>query len=304
MSGETSGISFDRNFKPPYGVAEQLSPLIARVVCRNPGPFTFRGTATYLIGRKSLVIVDPGPDDDEHLWALRRAIAGRPLSHILITHTHLDHSPLARHLEAETGAVTAAFGPHGSGRADRPEGTAFEAGADLEFVPALRLRDGDELPGGEANLSAVFTPGHTSNHMAYAVGEEKALLCGDHVMAWATSVIAPPDGHMGDYMASLRKLLARDDAVYWPAHGPPITDPHRLVAAFIAHRMMRRAAILEHLKEGPRTAAALVARIYPGLDPALGAAARLSTLAQLEELIEQGQAREETADSASLYALA
>jgi glyoxylase-like metal-dependent hydrolase (beta-lactamase superfamily II) len=295
VSSQASSISFDRNFAPPYGVAESVSPLIARLVCRNPGPFTFRGTATYLIGGASLIIVDPGPDDDDHFQALCTAIAGRPVSHILITHTHNDHSPLARRLKEKTGAKTAAFGPHGSGRAHSRTGppVAPEAGADHDFLPDSRLSDGDELAVAGARVRAVFTPGHTSNHMAYAVEEEKALLCGDHVMAWSTSVIAPPDGHMGDYLASLRKLLGRNDEVYWPAHGPPIRTPHALVRAFIAHRMMRRAAVIERLKEGPHTVSNLVARIYRGLDPSLVPAARQSTLAQLEHLIEQGRARRE-----------
>ena len=291
MSGQASSISFDRNFAPPYGVAESVSPLIARLVCRNPGPFTFRGTATYLIGGAALVIVDPGPDDDAHFQALRTAIAGRPVSHILITHTHLDHSPLATRLAAETGAATVAFGPHGSGRGRAD--AALESGADLDFSPDLRISDGDELAAAGVSLRAVFTPGHTSNHTAYAVEDEKALLCGDHVMAWSTSVISPPDGHMGDYLASLRKLLGRDDEVYWPTHGPPVRAPHGMVRALIAHRMMRRTAILEHLKEGPQSAATLVGRIYPGLDPPLVAAARQSALAHLEHLIEERRVRNE-----------
>ncbi len=298
MAGQANSIVFDRDFAPPYGVAESVSPLIARIVCCNPGAFTFRGTATYLIGGPSLLIVDPGPDDDEHLNALSAATAGRRVTHILITHTHLDHSPLAKRLKAATGAVTVGFGPHGSGRS-RTDGV-LEAGADHEFTPDLCLSDGDALAGAGVRIRAVFTPGHTSNHMAYAVEDEKALLCGDHVMAWSTSVIVRPDGRMGDYLASLEKLLRRDDEVYWPAHGSPVRTPRALVRALIAHRMMRRAAILELLKELPQTAAALVAQMYPGLEPALIGAARQSTLAQLEHLIEQGIARSD----GSLYFLA
>jgi glyoxylase-like metal-dependent hydrolase (beta-lactamase superfamily II) len=302
MANETN-FTFNRDFAPPYGLAERLSPLITRIVCDNPGPFTFRGTATYLVGRDSLIIVDPGPDNDSHFQSLCAAIGERPVSCILITHTHLDHSRMARRLKAHTGARTAAFGPHGSGRRKAVAGTSPEAGADRDFVPDIRLVDGDVVASPEATVRAVFTPGHTSNHMAYAVEEEKTLLTGDHVMSWATSVIAPPDGHMGDYLASLRKLLERDDELYLPAHGPPVPNPHALVRAYIAHRRMRRAAILKRLGKGPQSVAALVEGIYAGLDPALIAAARQSTLAQLDQLMEEGLVGSETGESESCYFL-
>ena len=221
MSGETSSISFDRNFAPPYGVAESVSPLIARLVCRNPGPFTFRGTATYLIGATSLVIVDPGPDDDAHFQALRTAIAGRPVSHILITHTHLDHSPLAKRLAAETGAGTVAFGPHGSGRAAEPDVPRSKP-APISISSRPRISDGDELPGGGRKPQGrVHARAHVEPHGVRGRGREGAAMRRSrHGMVDERHL--PPDGHMGDYLASLRKLLGRDDEVYWPAHGPPV----------------------------------------------------------------------------------
>jgi glyoxylase-like metal-dependent hydrolase (beta-lactamase superfamily II) len=289
MSDQASGLSFERNFAPPYGVAERLSPLISRVVCRNPGPFTFRGTASYLIGNKSLAVIDPGPNDAQHLKALLSAIGDRPVSHIFITHTHLDHSPLSAQLKAISGAKTAASGAHGAGRKTSGRAPKLDASSDLDFAPDIELGDGDVIETGEWKIGGVFTPGHTSNHMAYALIDEGALFPGDHVMAWSTSVIAPPDGKMGDYLKSLDKLLTRKDDIYWPTHGPARKEPQALVRALIAHRRMREGAIIARLKEGAKDVSELVATIYAEVSPSLHAAAAQTTLAHLEHLIEQGK---------------
>jgi glyoxylase-like metal-dependent hydrolase (beta-lactamase superfamily II) len=282
-------LTFDRSFDAEPGIAERLSPLIRRVLCVNPGPFTFKGTASFIVGNGCVAIIDPGPDDEAHLAALLNAVAGETVSHILVTHTHLDHSPLAEKLKAATGATVVAYGPHGGGN---PNTIAMDASADLDFAPDLRAADGDTITGAGWTLRAVHTPGHTSNHMCFALAEERALFAGDHVMAWSTSVIAPPDGDMGAYMDSLQKLLARDDLIYHPAHGPPCADPPPLVRAYLTHRRMREAAILARLKAGDRTIPELVKSIYAGLDPKLRAAAGLSVLAHLNHLEKQGRVRQ------------
>ena len=224
-----------------YGVAETLSPLIRRVVARNPAPSPSRAPAPTSSDDGSVAVIDPGPALQGHIDALLAALTGETVSHILITHTHLDHSPAAAALKRATAAPTLGFGPHG---ATRSEGAGSEEGADREFVPDLALRDGDVVEGKGWRMTAVHTPGHTSNHLCFALAEEKILFSGDHVMGWSTSVIAPPDGDMAAYLHSLAKLLARDDAAYWPTHGPAISDPHAHVRAFIAHRHERAAPIL------------------------------------------------------------
>ena len=279
-------IDFLRDFSFAHGVAETLSPLIRRVVARNPSPFTFKGTGTYIIGRGSVAVIDPGPALPEHMEALRAALVGETVSHILVTHTHLDHSPAAAALKRATGAPTLGFGPHGT---TRSEGAGSEEGADRDFVPDLALRDGDVVEGKGWRMAVVHTPGHTSNHLCFALDEEKVLFSGDHVMGWSTSVIAPPDGDMAAYLRSLEKLLGRNDARYWPTHGPSIPDPKAHVHAFIAHRRARADAILQQLAAGDATVPAMVAAIYAGLDPRLGAAAGRSVFAHLIALIEEGR---------------
>jgi glyoxylase-like metal-dependent hydrolase (beta-lactamase superfamily II) len=279
-------INFRRDYPFAYGVAETLSPLIRRVVARNPSPFTFKGTGTYIVGRGSVAVIDPGPALPDHVDALLAALAGERVSHILVTHTHLDHSPAAAALKQATGAPTLGFGPHG---ATRSEGAGSEEGADRDFVPDHALRDGDTVAGEGWRLTAVHTPGHTSNHLCFALAEEKVLFSGDHVMGWSTSVIAPPDGDMASYLRSLDKLLTRDDAVYWPTHGPAIDDPQAHVRAFIAHRREREAAILARLAAGDEAMPAIVDAIYVGLDPRLRNAAGRSVLSHLIALIEDGR---------------
>jgi glyoxylase-like metal-dependent hydrolase (beta-lactamase superfamily II) len=283
-------IPFRRDFAFRYGEAETLSPLIRRVVARNPSPFTFKGTGTYIVGRGTVAVIDPGPDLPDHVAALTRALAGETVSHILVTHTHLDHSPASAALKAATGAMTCGFGPHGSGRAEDLAPGVVEEGGDRDFVPDMKMRDGDAVDGPGWRLVAVETPGHTSNHLCFALPEEKTLLTGDHVMGWSTSVIAPPDGDMAAYRRSLEKLLKRGDALYWPTHGPAIPDPKAHVAAFIAHRRAREAAILARLNAGDRAIPEIVATVYRGLDPRLVPAAGRSVLAHLIELVERGEA--------------
>jgi glyoxylase-like metal-dependent hydrolase (beta-lactamase superfamily II) len=287
MAGE---ISFRRDFAFQYGRAERLTPLIRRVVARNPSPFTFKGTGTYIIGHGKVAVVDPGPKLQDHIDALLKALAGETVTHILITHTHNDHSPAAAAIKAATGAKTYGFGPHGSGRPEERLGGVTEEGGDRDFAPDVKLREGDVVQGGSDgggwHIGAVETPGHTSNHLCFALHEERTLFTGDHVMGWSTSVIAPPDGDMAAYMRSLNKLLYRDDAVYWPTHGPSIPEPKPFVSAFIAHREDRSRAILKALAAGDETIPQLVARIYVGLDPRLTAAAGRSVFAHLVELLE------------------
>jgi glyoxylase-like metal-dependent hydrolase (beta-lactamase superfamily II) len=280
-------LSLPRDFTCEYGVLKPVTPLVRRLVARNPGPFTFRGTGTYIVGRGTVAVIDPGPDLSDHVDALLRALRGETVSHILVTHTHLDHSPAAAALKAATGAPTYGYGPHGGERA----AGGSEAGADFDFAPDMVLRDGDAVEGPDWRLTAVHTPGHTSNHLCFALAEERALFTGDHVMGWSTSVISPPDGDMAAYRRSLEELLERDDAVYIPTHGAPIADPKPHVRAFLAHRAEREAAILRRIAAGDETIPAMVAAIYADIDPRLHPAAARSVLAHLVELVDSGRVR-------------
>ena len=276
-------IPYRREFAFEYGQLEPVAPGVRRIVARNPGPFTFRGTGTYVIGEGEVAVIDPGPDLDEHVAALIESLSGERVSHILVTHTHNDHSPAAKPLKEATGAPTYGFGPHAGGR--RGE-IGPEAGGDWDFVPDVVVSDGGTIAGTGWRFEAVHTPGHTSNHLCFALPDVGILFSGDHVMGWSTSVIAPPDGDMAAYMGSLDKLLARkEDAVYWPTHGPAITEPGRHVRAFIAHRREREAGIVDCLKAGAEMIEAIVERLYVGLNPALRPAAGRSVLAHLLDLI-------------------
>lgn len=272
------------------GRVDKVSPLIRRVTAPNPGPFTYKGTGTYIVGRGEVAIVDPGPLLEAHLEALAAALAGERVRHILVTHTHLDHSPLSRPLQARLGGEVLAFGPHGSGRPGFDDGTVHvEEGGDLAFLPDRRLKDREIVRGPTYTIEALATPGHTSNHFCFALAEEKALFTGDHVMGWSTSVIVPPDGDMSAYMASLDRLLQRDDEILWPTHGPPVRDPKPFLRAFIAHREAREAAILDCLKAGITGIREIVARIYANVDVRLHPAAALSVRAHLEKLMREGR---------------
>lgn len=281
----TTIIPFDRNFEPPYGVIERLAPGLRRIVARNPGPFTFRGTATFIVGEGSVAVIDPGPDLPDHVTALLAGLGDEKVSHILVTHTHLDHSPAAAALKAATGAPTYGFGPHGRG----PEGV--EAGGDADFIPDVTLKDGDAVEGSNWQLEALHTPGHTSNHLAFAWPDRKILFPGDLVMGWSTSVISPPDGHMGDYLQSLERLLDRDDETYWPTHGGPIQNPRAFVEAFIAHRRDREDEILACLRDGQEFISDMIPVIYADVPPTVHGAAARSLLAALIYLVETERVR-------------
>ena len=275
-------IPFRRDFAYEYGKLEPVAPGIRRIIARNPGPFTFRGTGTYVVGEGQVAVIDPGPDLPEHVEALLMDLAGEEVTHILVTHTHRDHSPAAAAVKEATGAPTYGFGPHAGGR--RGE-AGVEEGGDWDFTPDIVVKDGDEIAGNGWRFEAVHTPGHTSNHLCFALPDQGVLFSGDHVMGWSTSVIAPPDGDMASYMGSLDKLLGRSDALYWPTHGPAITDPKAHVRAFIAHRREREAGIVECLRGGIGRVDAMVERLYLGLDPSLRRAAGRSVLAHLIDLI-------------------
>ena len=275
-------IPYRRDFTFEYGKLENVAPGIRRIVANNPGPFTFRGTGTYIVGKGEVAVIDPGPDLAEHVDALLASLAGEQVTHILITHTHRDHSPAAKAVKAATGAPTYGFGPHAGG--ERGE-KGSEEGGDWDFVPDVVVHDRGEIAGGNWRFEAVHTPGHTSNHLCFALPDAGILFSGDHVMGWSTSVIAPPDGSMAAYMASLDKLLRRRDSVYWPTHGPQITEPGRHVRAFVAHRREREAGVLECLKTGSETIDAMVERLYAGLNPSLRGAAGRSVLAHLIDLM-------------------
>lgn len=274
---------------PPTGLAIELEPLVTRVLAPNASAYTFTGTQTHLVGIAELAVIDPGPADEAHHAALLRAIAGRPVRAILITHHHRDHSPGARRLAAETGAPIVGSAPF----AIHDDGPRADAAFDPDYAPDRVLAEGERVCGDDWTLEAIATPGHTSNHLAFALAETGALFSGDHVMGWATSVISPPDGDMGDYMASLEKLLARDDRVYYPGHGLEIDRPQRLVRGMLGHRKQREGQIMRLLDEEARTIPAMVARMYVGLDHRLLGAAERSVLAHLIDLDRRGLVRNE-----------
>jgi len=290
-------LSFNLDFDPRQGEPVEVLPGVVRVTANNPGPFTFRGTNTYLVGKETLAVIDPGPEDNEHLDALKAAIAGRPVSHIFVSHTHRDHSPLAKRLAEATGANVLAEGPH---RAARPFSgkSPIDSGADLDFLPDVRLTDGQLVEGDGWALRTVLTPGHAANHAAFALEGAGALFSADHVMGWSTTIVAPPDGSMADYMASLDKLIERRDGLLLPAHGGPVTEPCEYMLGLRDHRLARESAILNRLRQGDRTIEELVTAIYRDTDPKLYPAASLSVLAHLEEMVERGLV--ETDDTASI----
>ena len=282
-------LQFDTAFEPRHGEPVPVAEGVVRVTVNNPGPFTFHGTNSYIVGDRTLAVIDPGPEDEAHFSALTRAIDGRPVSHILVSHTHRDHSPLAARLAAATGAIVAAEGPH---RAARPlhigEINPLDASADTDFMPELRLGQDDMIEGDGWRLRTILTPGHTANHAAFALEGTGILFSADHVMAWATSIVAPPDGAMADYMASLDRLLERDDRLFLPGHGGPVTNPPAFMRGLKTHRKMRERAILDRIHKGDRTIADLVKAIYRDTDPRLFGAAGLSVLAHLEDLVSRG----------------
>ena len=279
-------MEFDTRFEPHYGEAVLVADKLLRLTVNNPGPFTFHGTNSYILGTDTLAVVDPGPEDDAHYAALLKAIAGRPVSHVFVSHTHRDHSPLAARLKADTGALIMAEGPHRSARPLRiGEINPLDASADTDFSPDHALADDELVEGDGWAVRAIHTPGHCANHVAFAIEDTGILLSADHVMAWATSIVAPPDGAMSDFMASLDRLATRDDTIYHTGHGGPVTNPRAFVRGLRTHRKMRERAILERLKAGDRTIPDIVAAIYRDTDPRLHGAAGLSVLAHLEDLV-------------------
>jgi glyoxylase-like metal-dependent hydrolase (beta-lactamase superfamily II) len=279
--------------EPPPRTLTRVSSKVRRLVAPNASPFTFNGTCSYIVGEGTVAIVDPGPDDDAHLSALLAAVDGESVETILITHTHRDHSVGANKLRAATGARIIGAAPFKA----RGDGSAgFDSAHDRDYSPDAILADGERRQVAGYTIEAVATPGHCSNHLCFALLEENALFSGDHVMAWSTSIVAPPDGSMRAYMDSLDKLRGRAETTYWPGHGGPVVDPQRYLRALIHHRRQREASILNALADGPQTIPALVARIYVGLNPSLTRAAGLSTLAHLEDLSERGLAVGETSE--------
>jgi glyoxylase-like metal-dependent hydrolase (beta-lactamase superfamily II) len=287
MSGDD--IPFDKSFDLAPGKPEEIAPGVRRMVANNPGPFTFKGTVSYIIGRGKVAILDPGPDDDAHIAALLNAVRGETVTHIFVTHTHRDHSPAVPKVKAATGATVYAQGPH---RLARPlhigETRRLDASADMDFRPDVALPDGEMVVGDGWTLEAVTTPGHTANHMAFAFKESNLLFSGDHVMGWSTTIVAPPDGAMSDYMASLDKLTRRSEPVYFPGHGGAVRDAPRFLQSYIRHRQGREESILHRLAKGEADIPTMVRAIYIGLEPRLVGAASLSVLAHLEDLVARG----------------
>ncbi|MET3598718.1 MBL fold metallo-hydrolase [Martelella mangrovi] len=279
----------ERDFDPAYGRAVNIADGVARLTAQNPSPFTAHGTNGYLIGNKTLTIIDPGPDVEGHLDIWLKAIAGRRVDHIVLTHTHLDHTPMAHRLRTETGAPVVAFGPHCAARPLHDgETNPFAESSDTDLVPDRKIGDGERLVADGFVLQAVHTPGHTANHLAFALEGTPFLFSGDHVMGWSTTIVAPPDGSMGDYMASLEKLLARPETIYLPGHGAPVKSAHGFVRGIRSHRRMRERAIVERLNAGDETIAEMVKVVYRTTSPNLHGAAALSILAHLEALVERG----------------
>ena len=299
-----------------YGRGDQVTPLIRRVVCQNPTPFTYKGTGTYIVGSGKVAVIDPGPSLASHVDDVLAALGpDEEVTHILITHTHSDHSAMTARMQELTGARSYGFGPHGEVRQFDPndrvdfshyftpgEKEQFDQewdalpedlkreGPDLDFVPDERIADGDVIQGDGWVLTAVHTPGHCSNHLCYHLVEENSLFSGDHVMGWATSVVGPPDGSMQDYLASLRKLLPYDITRYWPTHGPAITDPINYVRLFIAHREDREDQIIAYLRTGAKQIADFVPEMYAGYDKRLWYPAANSVHAHMLHLVETGRA--------------
>ena len=271
--------------EPPPRAVTRVSPLVRRLIAPNASPFTFNGTCSYIVGEGKVAIVDPGPGDDSHLLALLAAVDGEQVETILVTHTHRDHSVGVKKLRSATGARVVGAAPFMA----RGDGSAgLDSAHDRDYSPDAILADGERWQGSGYTIEAIATPGHCSNHLCFALLEEGALLSGDHVMAWSTSVVAPPDGSMRAYMDSLDKLRGRAETIYWPGHGGSVVDPQRYLRALIHHRRQREASILNALKDGPQAIPALVAKVYVGLSPSLTYAAGLSTLAHLEDLSERG----------------
>jgi glyoxylase-like metal-dependent hydrolase (beta-lactamase superfamily II) len=270
----------------PYAIAEQISPLVRRVLARNASPFSYTGTQTYIVGHGAVAVIDPGPlgDDPAHVGELVRLLAGETVTAIMCTHTHRDHSPAAAPLAAMTGAPIVGCAP----LMLHDDGPRADAGFDATYAPDGVMADGESVSGPGWTLTALHTPGHTSNHLCFELVEEKALFTGDHVMGWSTTVVSPPDGDMADYMRSLTLLIDRDDKVYYPAHGPQVDNPQRLARGMMIHRKQRESQILKLIGSGTGTIADMVQDMYKGIDKRLHPAAGRSVLAHLIDLRDRG----------------
>jgi glyoxylase-like metal-dependent hydrolase (beta-lactamase superfamily II) len=329
-------LQFDRSLDVSYRTVDEAVPGVRRIVAENPGPFTFKGSATFIVGKGEVAVLDPGPADEKHIDALLDSLGNERVTHILITHTHADHSPGARLLQERTGAKTYGFGPHPIPTADEEDRYADvtepptaeenetdaesktndsnqqqsvnekkelteEGHGDRDFAPDVVIRHAELISGSGWTFEAVHTPGHLANHLCFRLAQEKLLFTGDHVMGWSTSVISPPGGHLNDYLASLALLLENPDKVYIPTHGSPIINPHEFVRGLIDHRNARTAQIVDRLRSGPQDIKELVMAMYVGLDPKLFKAAGRSVLAHLEALVRSGSVHAEcVGDSAKM----
>jgi glyoxylase-like metal-dependent hydrolase (beta-lactamase superfamily II) len=292
-----------------YGAVEQVSPLIRRVVAENPSKFTYLGTGTYIVGHGDIVVIDPGPRLASHRDALAEALAGERVRAILVTHCHSDHSPLAAWLSEETGAPTVAYGPHprpdpAMEPIEAPDDDAeIEESTDYDFRPDVVAADGDVVVDADGiTMTAVHTPGHTSNHTCFTLAEERALFTGDHVMGWSTTVVSPPDGNMAAYVDSLRRVAGRNDAVLWPTHGPPRDDAEAYVTALIDHRAERERGVLEQVRAGRATIPEMVEVLYAHVRPELHKPAGRSVWAHLEQLVDEGLVEVTDGETATLDA--
>jgi len=296
-------IPFVRTFDFEYGVVAQLSPLVQRVIADNPGPFTYTGTGVFIIGDKSVCVIDPGPTTPDHMAAIDRALERRTVSHVLVTHHHVDHSPLAKPLAEKHGCQVYGFGVQPVPPQDGE--VRLEAGDDLAFKPDIEIRDGHILKGESWTMEAIHTPGHTSNHLCYALQEENTLFSGDHIMGWSTSVVSPPDGHMGDYLTSLKTVLDREFDILRPTHGPAITEVRPFVQAYIDHRLAREEQILSALDQGLDKIGDIVTLLYKDVDKRLHPAAAHSVLSHMIHLRETGRVTTDGQDGLrQSYALA
>ncbi len=287
-ANSASRLAFNSEMNFDYGVAVEVAPGVRRIVANNPGPFTFKGTNTYLVGRGDVAVIDPGPDDETHLDAITAALDGERISHILITHTHRDHTDAVARLKAYSNAPVLAFGDTGKERGARTTSPSGKAFVDLDFTPDETLRDGDTLEAADWALDVIHTPGHAPDHLCFALRGQRTLFSGDHVMGWNTTVVAPPEGNMSEYLASLERLAERRDKLFFPGHGGRIEMPQRVIRAYLIHRKMRESAIYACLKNGDRFIPQIVPKIYSRLHSKLEPAAALSVLAHLEYLVERG----------------